>query len=401
MKTAVNKPATWTIRERTPGTFTVALSCGNKADGSRNRRYLTIKAANKAAAELELRRMLEDGAAPAPGTIAAMLTKWQRTESYRWRESTSVKFDGVVRKHIIPFVGDVLTDAFDKSAAMEFYAILRENGRTESTVKTVHKVLGMALMAILGHNPIARVKMVKTMTKKAKPPTMAQVKDMLALARESGLWWYPALRLAAYTGMRRGEIMGLRWENVNLAGGYLEVVEGLTYTKGRLRVQPPKTGESRRVTLDAGTVDILSEYKQTQEAHILAMGAEYDHQGIVFSKPNGRYFYPGTLSETVNVLARRTGPKRHLHEFRHFHASVCGGGASLVDLSERLGHANVSMTLNVYGHMMPDAQRVGLDIFVAAMNGNGNQPAVSGAQSYTPDTAGVKNGVNSVSPCLS
>ena len=72
------------------------------------------------------------------------------------------------------------------------------------------------------------------------------------------------------------------------------------------------------------------------------------------------------------------------HDLRHFHASVwLSRGASLLPLSKRLGHASSKMTLDVYGHLMPDAQREGLDIFIGAMNGN--KPTLSGAQSYAPD----------------
>ena len=405
-----NKPPTWTMRERSPGTFTIALDLGgNKADGSRNRTYMTIKADGKAAAESELRRILEVDAAPAPGTIASMLTDWLRTERYQWREGTFVKYEGLARQHIIPFVGAQLIAEFTKPDGKAFYATLRENGRSENTVKQAHKVLSIAFTAAVDdetkgvdRNPVDRVKMVKTQVKEVVPPSESQVMEMLELARESGQWWYPALRLATFTGMRRGEIMGLRWENVNLAREFLDVRESLTYTSGRLRIEKPKTDAgSRRVDLDAETVAVLLAHKRAQEAHIEAMGAERVDQGIVFSKPDGGYFFPGTFSQTVNTLSKRTGRRMKGHALRHFHASVwLSRGAPLLPLSKRLGHASSKMTLDVYGHLMPDAQRAGLDIFVAAMNGYGNQPTLSGAPSYAPDKVGVKSGVNGVSPCL-
>ena len=123
------------------------------------------------------------------------------------------------------------------------------------------------------------------------------------------------------------------------------------------------------------------------------MGAGYVDQGIVFSKPDGRYFFPGTFSEMVNVLSKPTGRKIKAHALRHFHASVwLSQGAPLLPVSKRLGHSTVTITLDTYGHMMPDAQREGLDIFIAAMNGH-KQPALSDAQSYEPDKNGVTNGV--------
>ena len=230
----------------------------------------------------------------------------------------------------------------------------------------------------LERNPVSVVKMPRPKVKEIDPPSEAQVADMLELAREGGTWWYPAMRLSAYTGMRRGEVMGLRWENVNLAGEYLDVRESLGYVRGRLVVETPKTDSSRRrVDLDSETVQILSDHKSAQEAHILGMGAEYDDQGIVFTKPDGGYFFPGSYSEAIRALSRRTGPKLRAHDLRHFHASVwLSSGAPLLPLSKRLGHASVKMTLDSYAHAMPGAQREGLDVFVAALNGgkNGGSP---------------------------
>ena len=284
---------TGSLRERKPGIFEAQVDLGGtKQDGSRNRRYMTIRADSKAAAELELKRVLENGDAPASGTLEAMLVGgWLRTERYKWREATLTKYAGIVSKHILPFIGERPMAEFTKPDGKAFYATLRENGRSENTVKGAHKMLSLAFSAVvendeLERNPVSGVKMLRPKVKEMVPPSEAQVADMLELAREGGTWWHPATRLAAYTGLRRGELLGLLWRNVNLADGYLEVRQSLTYVSGHLRIETPKTDAStRRVDLDSGTVEILLEHKREQEAHILAMGAEYVDQGIVFT-PN-------------------------------------------------------------------------------------------------------------------
>ena len=338
------KTRTGSIRERKPGVWQLATSIASPGD-SRQRRYETFRG-TKAEAQARLSALQRDGKAPAPGTIAAMLADWLRTERYQWQEGTFVKYEGLARQHIVPFIGERPIAEFTKPDGKAFYASLRENGRSQNTVKQAHKVLSIAFNAAVedetkgvARNPVDRVKMIKTKTQEVVPPSEAQVMELLELARESGQWWHPAIRLAAYTGLRRGEIMGLRWQNVNLAGGYLEVRESLTYTSGRLRIEKPKTDAgTRRVDLDADTVEILLAHKRAQEAHIEAMGAEYVDQGIVFSKPDGGYFFPGTFSQTVNTLSKRTGPKMKAHALRHFHASVwLSRGAPLLPLSKRLG----------------------------------------------------------------
>ena len=323
------------------------------------------------------------------------MADWLRTEQHRWKAATFVKYEGLIRHHIVPFIGERSVTGFTKVDGKSFYATLRENGRTENTVRFAHKVLSMALTSavddeVLERNPVDRVKLGKIKVQEVKPPDEHQVNDMLAMARESGLWWYPAIRLAAYSGMRRGEVMGLLWQNVTLAKGFLDVRQSLTHVRGQLRIETPKTESSeRRVELDSVTVAILLEHKRAQQAHKEAMGKDYVDQGIVFSKPDGGYFHPAVFSETVTKLSTRTGPRMKGHALRHYHASMwLSRQAPLLPLSRRLGHASLKMTLDVYSHLMPEAQRAGLDIFMA-----GEQPEMADAHVYEPETIGVTNGV--------
>ena len=315
------KQRTGTMRERQPGVWQLAITEAGQ------RRYVTFHG-TKGEAKDHLMALQVVGGEPAIGTISSMLADWMRMERHRWKTATLVKYEGMVRQHIAPFIGERSMTGFTKVDGKAFYATLRENGRTENTVGMAHKVLSMAFTSVvdddaLDRNPVDRVKMVKVKVREVVPPRETQVEDMLELARESGLWWYPALRLAAYTGMRRGEVMGLLWTNVNLPREFLDVCQSLTHVRGQLRMETPKSDSSnRRVELDATTVAILTEHKRAQEAHKVAMGKDYVDQLIVFSKPDGGYFNPGAFSETVSTLSKRTGPRMKGHALRHYHASV-------------------------------------------------------------------------------
>ena len=150
-----------------------------------------------------------EGGEPTAGTIEAMLADWLRTEQHRWKAATFVKYEGLIRHHIVPFIGERSVTGFTKVDGKSFYATLRENGRTENTVRFAHKVLSMALTSavddeVLERYPVDRVKLGKIKVQEVKPPDEHQVNDMLAMARESGLWWYPAIRLAGLYGYAPG-----------------------------------------------------------------------------------------------------------------------------------------------------------------------------------------------------
>ena len=395
------KPRTGTLRQRKPGVWQLIVSIekkqrlidnltkmdrlGQRIVAHRERLYETFHGTEaEAQARLAALQAESEDGEPTAGTIAAMLAYWLRTEQHRWKAATVVKYEGLVRHHIAPFIGERSVAGFTKVDGKGFYATLRENGRTENTVRFAHKVLSIALTSavddeVLERNPVDRVKLGKITVQEVKPPDEHQVNDMLALARESGLWWYPAIRLAAYTGMRRGEVMGLLWRNINLAKGFLDVCQSLTHVRGKLHIDTPKTSSERRVELDALSIDILLDYKRAQEAHIQAMGSDYVDQGIVFCKPDGGYFNPAAFSETVAKISRLTGPRMKGHALRHYHVSMwLSRQAPLLPLSRRLGHASLKMTLDVYGHLMPEAQRAGLDIFMAGeTNGVTNGVMVS------------------------
>ena len=209
------KARTGTMRQRKTGVWQLIVSIdkkqrlidsvtkvdrlGQRIVAHRERLYETFHdtEAEAQARLAALQAESEDGE-PTAGTIAAMLRDWVRTEQHRWKPSTSVKYEGLIRHHIVPFIGGLSVTEFTKVDGKSFYATLRENKRTENTVRLAHKVLSMALTStvddeVLERNPVDRVKLGKIKVQEVKPPDEHQVNDMLALARDSGHWWYPAI----------------------------------------------------------------------------------------------------------------------------------------------------------------------------------------------------------------
>lgn len=167
---------------------------------------------------------------------------------------------------------------------------------------------------------------------------------------------YAAWRLAASTGVRRGELLGLRWVDVDLAAGHVAVRQTLTAVRGKLLFDAPKTARSRRsVALDTETVTALRSWRADQLEERLAWGEAWQETGMLFTREDGSLIHPDAFSAWWSRHLRQSGlPRIRFHELRHTHASLALlAGVPAKVVSERLGHATVAFTLDVYSHTIP------------------------------------------------
>ena len=361
---------------------------GQRIVAHRERLYETVHG-TEAEAKTRLAAMQAesevDDESPSKDTVAGLLEDWMRSESYKWKDGTKVRYRGLVDHHIAPFIGSRMVVSLKARDIQAFYATLREQGRSEATISSVHSLLTTVFAyAIdvqemeLPKNPCDRVKLAKVRRAEVKIPSKVQIQDMLALAEDEAHPLAAAVHLAVYTGMRRGEIVALTWEHVNLATGVLEVRQTRGYAGGVQTGSPKSESSNRDIDLDAKTVAVLQAHRIAQDGHREAMGSQYDDQDVVFATPGGNFYHPGTFTDLVASLSRRTGRHVKFHDLRHFHASeMINAGINVVTVSKRLGHASVSMTLNVYSHLVGDSQRQAAATFAAAMNGVAMVPMVS------------------------
>jgi len=197
-----------------------------------------------------------------------------------------------------------------------------------------------------------------------KPPTPeVWTPDELGrfLADIEGTAHYPLLLVAAMTGMRRGELCGLGWEQVDLERRVLEVTRNLTITDGKIRVGEPKTRRGRRsIDLDARTVEVLRVRRVEQLEQRLQMGEGWqDQHGLVFTMPDGSPWHPQVVSRAFTRLVKSSGlPKLSIHGLRHGHAThLLAAGENPKLVSQRLGHSTVAFTLDTYSHVLPGQQQ--------------------------------------------
>jgi integrase len=170
----------------------------------------------------------------------------------------------------------------------------------------------------------------------------------------------PAFFLDIYTGLRRSELLGLRWTAVDLSTRTLSVTETLQWIKGMgLVALQPKTDRSKRaVSLPPSAVALLSGLKVKQREEREALGLEWKESDYVFSKLDGTPYHPNTVSKAFSKIINQAGiPKVRLHDLRHTHATLMlKQGVHPKIVSERLGHASITITLDTYSHVLPSLQ---------------------------------------------
>jgi integrase len=184
-----------------------------------------------------------------------------------------------------------------------------------------------------------------------------QIARMLALA--SGTDLYVPILLAVTTGMRRGEILALTWQDFDPKSGHLTVTKSLEQTKEGLTVKAPKTAKGRRtIPLPAITVQALKRHKAEQGRRRLRLGALYQELGLICAGPDGSHQEPDSFSQRFQIFLKKTDlPHIRLHDLRHTHATqLLKQGVHPKVVAERLGHSSIAITLDTYSHVVPGLQ---------------------------------------------
>lgn len=179
---------------------------------------------------------------------------------------------------------------------------------------------------------------------------------------------HPAFHLAAHTGMRRGEVLGLRWQDLDLDAGRLSVRQALVEVAYVVHVSDVKTDTGRRtIDIDPGTVDVMKAWgiERSEERG----GIEPRGEDVVFSKPDGSWIHPQSFSQVLDrKVAKLDVPTISLHDLRHTHDTLLlKAGVPVKVVSERLGHANVAFTMSVYQHVLPGMQAEAAETFAALL----------------------------------
>lgn len=201
-----------------------------------------------------------------------------------------------------------------------------------------------------------------------------QLADFLEHVRPDRL--YAAWVLAATTGLRRGELLGLHWSDIDLDEARLSVRRSLVSVGYAVRISEPKTRRGRRqIALDKTTVSALLGHRRRQMQERLSWGPAWVDSGFVFTKEDGTPLHPDRFTKLFAQRVKSSGlPRIRLHDLRHTHATLAlQAGRHPKVVSERLGHANVSITLDVYRDVIPAMQKEAADLVAELVFGDSRQ----------------------------
>jgi integrase len=272
-------------------------------------------------------------------------------------------YELIVRLHIAPTLGKKRLRALGVADVRDLLARLEEDGMGTRGVQQVHAVLRNALQSAMRDEAVVRnvAKLVQVKTPRYEVGRGLGVEEARTLLRHTRSDRLHALYvLAVYLGLRRGELLGLRWSNVDLDQAFLVVTHTLQRVDGELRFQPPKTRTSRRtVPLPGPCVEALRAHKTSQAAERLAAGPRWCEEGMVFSTGIGTPIEPDNLSRSWYKVRTVLGePAPRFHDLRHTCVSLLlAEGAPPHVVQQIVGHSAIDVTMTIYAHASLDEKR--------------------------------------------
>ena len=347
---------------RCKGSWQWVLEYGRDSTG---KRMQTSKAGfpTKAAAQSALKEAVQTLLADVhitDITVDDYLSSWLAGK-HALKPKTATLYGELARNYLVPHLGTVRLLDLRAHHLDRMYAAITtgKSGRplSPSTIRRIHGVLRSALNTavkrrLIPYNPADHIELAPENPKRPKAWTATECQRFLTVCADDRL--IALYHLMIVTGMRRGEAVGLRWEDVDLDGEYLQVVQQITDVNGRSVLGKPKTRKGDRlVQLDGDTVAVLRRHRDRQEAERRAWGPAWQDSGYVFTREDGTALRPEYVTRHFADLRRRAGlPPIRLHDLRHTNASLAlDGGADLKVVSERLGHSQLAITADLYTHV--------------------------------------------------
>ncbi|GAB6181714.1 tyrosine-type recombinase/integrase [Desulfotomaculum defluvii] len=346
--------------------YRIVIDLGpDPSDGKRKRIYKTVKM-SKADAEVEMARMiteLQNGAyvEPTKLTLESFLKHWLEVYGKtNLKPQTYDSYKMICEKHLIPNLGKMPLSKLHQTHLEQYQvkamASGRSNGKGGLSARTVqyhHRVLGKALsyavkMKILQYNIARDVSAPRAKKKEMRALTAQEVRQFLDTAKDHRD--YLIVFTAVHTGMRRGEIIGLKWKDIDFKNRIARIQRSLQESEEEgIILGSTKNEDGRPVPLPECLCELLKEYKKTQVVNL------FDKERLVFSDPDGDPVNPKNLSHRIENLAKKAGfPGINLHSLRHTWATLAlESGIHPKVVQAILGHSNISITMDIYSHVLP------------------------------------------------
>lgn len=343
-------------------------------------------------------------------TVSKFLATW--IETYNVADKTRERYKNIIDLRLIPKIGGIQIQKLNPLDIKKLYAETIKDGRLDGkkgelsneSLRYIHVVLRRALQCavfdlLITSNPAASVEAprinsqidedidsgtVKVFTKQEIPLLMGGITNQQ---------FYSMVFVNIRTGLRRGELLGLRWQDIDFKNCSLSVRQAIAYTKNKgVFFKSPKTKKSRRtIDISSEVIAELKKHKKEQDKMKMKFRNEYQDKGLIFCQYNGLPMHPDTPTKLLTKIINRYNenlakdkdvkeknkaylPALNYHCLRHTHASLLLEAANknpeitLKMISERLGHSSIRITMDIYGHLMPGIQKQAVDKLESLLN---------------------------------
>lgn len=339
----------------------VAETERDPSTGKRKRVYKTMYGSKREAEAMKRKLIndIENGAVvnPSTTTVKAWMWEWLRTYKPNIKGTTRMSYEEKIKGYIVPELGEVQLKALSTTMIQRWLLKLRdEYGVSPKTIRNALQPLKQAMdkavvLRKITYNPCVGVVLPKGETYQAEIYDQQEIKEILDISRETDMYLVVLLELGL--GLRRGELLALRWKNVDLDKGQIYICESRVKGEKGVEVTTPKSRTSiRHITIDRGITEELKAARAKYRERKMAMGAAFVDSDLVVCQPNGKPYMPDSMSQKWRRFLDRNDVKAiRFHDLRHSCATaMVEKGVSAVTVKDRLGHADIQTTLKYYTH---------------------------------------------------
>jgi len=363
------------IIKRYKNSYTIVLNLGvDPWTGKRKQQWVSVKGTKKEAERRlsELLHQLDNGTfmKPAKTTLGEFLERWLKDYQHNLSPRGFERYQGIIQRHLMPGLGSIPLTQLRAEHLQKHYTAKQNDGLSARTVRYHHAVLHVALKTavqwgLLARNPADAVSPPRAWRTEMQTWNADNITRFLEVAKDSP--YYTLFYTALFTGMRRSELLGLKWNDVDFMLSQIYVSRSLHHLKdGSYIFTEPKSAKSRRtIALPPSATLLLKEHHEKQKLERVMLGIPSTDSDLVFSTLEGKPLRPNTITRAWTMLAAHAGVKAiRLHDARHTHASIMlKQGIHPKIVQERLGHASIQMTLDTYSHVAPGLQEAAANRF--------------------------------------
>ena len=355
------------VRKR-GNSYKLTVDIGKDAEGRRRQHSQTFRMRKEADAALgAMLKQAQDGSLVKPTRLTTGQYLQQWLDSYarsHVRPLTLRRYRGIVERHLAPAIGNMPLTSLQPLHVQQAHNQALAAGLSARSIVQHHRVLSQALKhaeqwGMVSRNVARLVTPPRATYKEARFLDVAEARRLIEAARSTP--YYALIALGLATGLRRGELLGLQWRDIDLERGSVQVSRALQHIPGAgLQLHDVKSTHSRRkLALSPNAVLVLRAHHDDAEAVQAEAGAELEPSAFVFCHPTGRPLLPNTVSDAFQRIAKAAGVEgAGFHSLRHSHASLLlAQGANLKDIQILLGHSTIAITGDLYAHVTEQRQR--------------------------------------------